>query len=147
MKKVSKVRKAAIGLLATILAVSLVFAVYYQIKYYPSQVYITGELNLTAYLDGVEWINGTTIDWGNMSIGETKSFAFDVKNTGNIPLTVFLQLENFPPSNLTATCTWTANQTTINPNEWANGTLSLTIDDAIGNQTYTWSNWLCGSPA
>jgi len=127
----------ACAVLLTLVTV-MVSATYYYSLYYPTQVIVQKEYSLEVYVDGTLWPNGTLIDWGNVTYGNyTKEL--DVKNTGNVPATVTLSATL--PS-VDWSLTWATSVGFIGPNEWMNGTLTLTVPANATNETYNWTTMI-----
>jgi len=80
--------------------------------------------NFEAYIDNQRLANGTTLDWGTYRNTWTFSCNLSLLNIDNVPRTHTLYVTKLPVG---WTEKWTANATTIEPNHWANGTLTLTI--------------------
>ena len=91
-------------------------------------------VELTAYLDGELWENNTAIDWGDVESDTAYWCYLNVTNTGQLNCTVSMTTTNLPAG---WTQTWTANNTFLESNEWANGTLTITTA-TVEAITYNW---------
>lgn len=90
----------------------------------------------TVYLDGTEIANGTLIEWGNVTVGETYYYNLSVENTGDYNYTVYLLVEGLPAN---WTLTWGGNAAFLVPNQMASGNLTLTVGSA---GDYNWDSWI-----
>ena len=96
----------------------------------------TGQiLKITSYLDGDLWLNNTGIDWDKVEADKSYWSYLNITNSGQLSCTVTLHSIGLP---LGWTQTWTANNTLVTPNEWANGTLTLTTA-TVEAITYNWN--------
>jgi hypothetical protein len=132
MKKILKAIKAHLGI--ALLILGLVIFDVSAIAYYTS-IFVPSEKDIiysaTAYIDGIQWVNDTKLNWNN----STKEL--DVLNTGTVPAYVYVNTQGLPTNwNLT----WAEQAIQIQPNEWANGTLTLLWTPEPGN--YTWDMWI-----
>ena len=95
-------------------------------------------VKLTIYFENTEWANNTAIPWGKVESDTAYYDYLNIKNTGQLNVTVTMTTQNLP---IGWTQTWTANNTFLKPNEWANGTLTLTTTtvDAI---SYYWDTFI-----
>ena len=123
-----------ISLIGICIFVGFVVAGVIQQYVYPSTA--TGQtVGITIYLGDEEWINGTAINWGPVEANSQQYDYLNVKNTGQLSCTVTLHSTDLPTG---WTQTWTANASTIAPNAWANGTLTLTTT-TVEAITYNWN--------
>jgi hypothetical protein len=84
--------------------------------------------------------SGTTFVWGSLLVGTASSTELDVGN-GGASTTIILVVSGLPSG---WTETWTANNTvTSTTNEWANGTMTLTIpsNTSVG-QGFFWNSYV-----
>lgn len=130
-KKVSLVLALAI----MVAFASVAFAVvdlYYKM---PMSATVVESAKLTIYLDNATWTNGTDVDWGNFTAGQSKQKSFDIYNAGNIALQVTIQNSGLPSD---WSLTYTGNGTVVNALEWLNGTLTLTVPSEASLSSYYW---------
>jgi len=116
-------------------------AIIYEL-YYPGQARIPAESELSAYLDGRPWSNGTLIQWGDVDPGLTYAKNLTVVNTGNTQLNVELYVSGLEPG---WSLTWAATGTDLDPGEAAIGDLILEVPSNAINGTYNWQQWIRGS--
>jgi len=96
-----------------------------------------GTLKMSADI-GVYWDASftnriSTIDWGTLDPGVTKSFSIYIRNEGNYALTLSMSPSNWSPSTTSnyLTLSWNYNDQTVNPNEYVLVTLTLTVSPSI----------------
>jgi hypothetical protein len=75
----------------------------------------------------------TTIKWGTLKPGTSKTYTIYVSNEGNLPLTLSLSTSNWNPSSASnyLTLTWNYNGQTINADDFIQVTLTLTVSSSI----------------
>jgi hypothetical protein len=75
----------------------------------------------------------TTIKWGTLKPGTAETYTIYVSNEGNLPLTLRLSTANWNPSSASnyLTLTWNYNGQTINPGDFIQVTLTLTVSSSI----------------
>jgi hypothetical protein len=75
----------------------------------------------------------TTIDWGTLKPGDTKTYTIYVSNKGNFPLTLSMSTSNWNPPSASnyLTLTWSYSGQTISAGETAQVTLTLTVNRSI----------------
>lgn len=75
----------------------------------------------------------TTIKWGTLKPGTSKTYTIYVSNDGILPLTLRLSASNWNPSSASnyLTLTWNYNGQTINVDEFIQVTLTLTVSSSI----------------
>lgn len=111
--------------------------------FYPNIGTIIKNPSLALWIDTVQYLNETLIDWGNLNLTEATTYQFDnmtVVNTGNVALTVYVVTENLPS---TWTLTWTANTTLLTKDAKTEAPLILTIP-ADATEWPTWGFYLNG---
>lgn len=126
--------------LALTLAIIITFAsvafaaitLYYKM---PMSATVVESAKLTMYLDNATWTNGTDVDWGNFTAGESKQKSFDIYNKGNVALQITMQTSGVPQD---WSIIYSGNGTVVNPLEWLNGTLTLTVTSEASLATYYW---------
>jgi len=122
---------ATVGIVvALVSAVSAVVVLFYNM---PMNGTVAEQAELQLYLDGGVYINGTDISWGTLIKGaNTKSL--DIYNSGNVALTV-IAFANAPDDWAMA---YSQNSTVVNPSQWLNGTLTLTVPQDVSAGVYYW---------
>ena len=75
----------------------------------------------------------TSLNWGTLEPGQDQSITTYIKNEGNIPITLSLQISNWSPTSAQnyLTVTWDYNDQPINVGQIAQITLTLDIDADI----------------
>lgn len=131
----------AVTLVLIVAAISIGAAV--QQYLLPGKLTVTS-VELTMYVDGEEWANGTAIDYGEGPANATYTKELNIQNIGSLNCTVFLYITNLPSG---WTETWNANATFTEPHGWANGTLTLTVPADVEDGTYTWDRIVIGKPS
>jgi len=101
----------------------------------PMSATVVKSPSITIYLDNATWINGTDVDWGNFTAGQSKQKSLDIYNTGNVALQITIQNAGVPQD---WSLTYTRNGTVVNPLEWLNGTLTLTVASTASLAGYYW---------
>lgn len=135
-------RNILVLLLSAIAIVSSVSgATYYQL-YYPGEYTIDTSPELSAYLDGLPWSNGTLIQWGVLEPGWDYSKNLTVVNTGNTLQTVDLIVSGLEPGH---NLTWAGTGTLLEPGDSIAGNLLLEIPSNATGKTYPYSQWIRGS--
>jgi hypothetical protein len=89
----------------------------------------------SLFVNGTQYGNGTTLDWGNVSAGNSYNATLDVYNSGGSVFTV--QLDN---ATLTTgwTLTYDRQNTSVPIGGWLNGTLTLVVPSNATAAIYTW---------
>jgi len=126
---------AALGFLIGLVAAQIM------IEYYFPQTAVIPSAELTVYINGDEWINGTTIDWGNVTAGEAYSVTMNVTNIGGVTCNVTLIIVDLPAG---WTETWQGNNTLLAPGESVSADLILTVPQNAASGAYTWDSYVCG---
>ena len=121
----------AILLIAILVAVA-VAAIAAQLNI-PNQGNINNPLTIT--IDGKDYSNATdTLEWGNMTWGNTYNKTMTLKNIANVNLTTCI-ITDEPAGTL---MTWQGNNTLLTPQQNVTGTLALQVVDAnVG--LYNWN--------
>ena len=126
---------------ATAIVFSVSGAAYYEL-YYPGQGRIPESTELSAFLDGLPWSNGTLIQWGDLEPGLSYAKNLTVVNTGTTQLTVGLYVSGLEPG---WSLTWAANGTDLDPGEAAIGNMILDVPANGTAGTYNWIQRVRGS--
>ena len=111
------------------------------IEYYFPQTAVIPSAELTIYINGDEWVNGTAIDWGNVTAGEAYSVTLNVTNTGGVTCNVTLIIVDLPAG---WTETWQGNNTQLAPGESVSADLVLTVPQNAASGAYTWDSYVRG---
>jgi hypothetical protein len=125
-------KSSTIVLLVIALAVGIGAAAIVQQSQFPNEA--TVESGLTFYLNGMEWQNGTTIDWGKVHKSSSYFVEFNVTNTGTDNYT--LSLITYPPVGWSQT--WIENGTLLNAGSSLTGNLILTVASTASDGNYNW---------
>jgi len=139
------VNRKVVYLLSAVLIASLVSAVLAAISLLyemPMTATVTETASLNFYVDGSIWSNGTAIDWGTLEAGKTYMKSLDIKNTGNIPLQVWITVQGLPSG---WSLSYDQQNNIVQPGNWLNGTLTLTVPEAAANATYNWTTYIHAS--
>ena len=80
-------------------------------------------VKLTIYFENTEWANNTAIPWGKVESDTSYYDYLNIKNTGQLNCTVIMSTLGLPVG---WAQTWDKNGTELEPDEWANGTITLT---------------------
>lgn len=119
------------------LLIGIVTGAVVQQYYYPQTATINEAPLVECYLEDTPWLNGTTINWGNLTAGQTHSRMFNARNIGNVNCTVYIKITGLP---INWTQTWTCNNTFLEPTDIAIGNLTLTIPTTTMAGNYTWTS-------
>jgi len=132
-------------LLAIFLIVVICFAVgagialiYKEYTMHQTATAVENTVSLKWYLDGTEFTNDSTLDWGTLNVTETYFYNLTVVNEGTVNTNVYLLIQNLPVG---WTETWTANNTVLAPNSWVAGDLDLYCGSA---GTFNWNTKIVG---
>ena len=103
---------------------------------YPSSATVN-KLEVTIYLNGEVWTNGTAIPWGNVNASTTYYYDnLTAKNTGEVAVTVTLHAEGLPAG---WTTEWIGNDTFLEVNESVGGELSLSVPAEATDGFHSWN--------
>jgi uncharacterized membrane protein len=75
----------------------------------------------------------TTINWGTLKPGDTKTYTIYISNKGNFPLTLSMSTSNWNPPSASdyLSLTWSYSGQTIRAGEAVQVTLTLTVNRSI----------------
>jgi hypothetical protein len=96
-----------------------------------------------AYGGDLKTINGSSaIDWGTITIGESRNASLNIRSTSNVPVKLAYNTVNWHPEILAhhITLTWNYNETTILPNEHVSVNFTLTLYSSINTINYLLAN-------
>ena len=133
MKKKLLIATAVTSILLTTITVA---ALTNMLFFAPMTATIPAEIEI--YIDGQKYVNGTMINWGNLTAGHNYTKTLDVKNNGGS--TVTIQYIVTPPQNWTLT--YSKNNTIVIPGTWLNGTLTLHVYENATAKTYYWDSYI-----
>jgi len=138
-----------IGLIVTILATVTVTVILLTVSIHGSGTIVEKNPNLGAFADMEATTAITNIDWGTLSPGESSSTWFYLKNTGNVPLNVTMNITNWSPviAGTYITITWDKpSQISILEGEVVEITITLTVhDNCIGITDFSQSIEIIGT--
>jgi hypothetical protein len=139
--KTMAMRKISKGAILAIVAVGLVLTVITAGALSMNQtVSSTGTItsvNVGVYSDSDCTQNCTSIDWGSISPGGSVTRTIYVKNTGTAQITLSMTKNSWTPPSADGpiTLTWDKESTTLNANEVATATLTLSVSASISGIT------------
>jgi len=125
-------KSSTIVLLVIALAVGIGAAAIVQQSQFPNEAVV--ESGLIFYLNGIEWQNDTTIDWGKVHKSSSYFVEFNVTNTSTDNYT--LSLITYPPVGWSQT--WIENGTLLNAGSSLKGNLILTVASTASDGNYNW---------
>jgi archaellum component FlaG (FlaF/FlaG flagellin family) len=75
----------------------------------------------------------TTIPWGTLNPGNVTTYTMYVKNTGNVPVTLNMTVNNWSPLAASSyiTLTWNQETTVLSPNQVVTAVLTLSVSSSI----------------
>jgi len=90
-------------------------------------------IGVKAYLDSGCTQEVSSIDWGVLEPGSTKSFTIFIKNEGNVDMTLSLSSENWVPQSASTyiTISWDYNGSPIAPGQVVQVNLNLQVSSSI----------------
>jgi len=88
------------------------------------------------YVEGQPWTNGTEVGWGTVNPGEIKQKTMDIYNSGGQALQVNMLVLGLPSGWDLA---YNRNNTTLNPGQWLNGTMALTVPTSAAAGSFFWT--------
>jgi hypothetical protein len=134
-------RKISTGAILAIMVVGLVLAVTTAgllsvSQSVPSSGTIT-TVNVGVYSDSACNLPLTSIDWGTISPGNIVTRIIYVKNTGTAQITLSMTKTDWNPPSADGpiTLTWDKGGTTLNANQVATATLTLSVSSSISGIT------------
>jgi len=104
-------------------------------------------LNVDLFLDSQGTQNCTAMSWGGVYAGESSSKTMYVKNTGDVPVTLSMIITNWNPDSADdhISMTWNRENTTLDPEEIIQATLTLTIsEDSNGISNFSYKMLITG---
>ena len=128
---------AAIALTITVLALTVTtLAVLSSNQTVPLDGTITA-VNIGIYTDSACTQNATALNVGNLNPASTATQTVYVKNTGNIPETLTMTVNNWNPTQAsdTLTLTWDQQNVVLSAGEVVEATLTLTVAADTGSLT------------
>jgi hypothetical protein len=105
-------------------------------------------VDVGVYWDASFTNRTTTINWGTLNPGTTKSYSLYIRNEGNTDLTLSMSTTNWSPSPASSyvTLNWNYNGQTVNPNGYVGVTFTLTVSNNIaGVSSFSFDISLVGS--
>ena len=99
---------------------------------------VENTVSLKWYLDGVEFTNDSTLDWGTLNVTETYFYNLTVVNEGTVNTKVSVLTIGLPVG---WSRTWTANNTVLAPDSWVAGDLDLYVGS---KGTFNWDTKIVG---
>jgi hypothetical protein len=92
-------------------------------------------IGVTAYWDSVYTSRVTSIDWGTIEPGSSKNVSMYLRNEGNAPITVSLNVMNWNPTNASSymSVSWNYSGAQISPSNSALVTLKLVVASNVSN--------------
>jgi hypothetical protein len=128
---------AVIALVATALALTLTTAAVLSVN---QNVPLNGTIdaiNLGVYSDSECTQTVTALNVGNLSPGATATQIVYIKNTGNVPETLTMSVNNWNPTNAPTylTLSWNRQNTVLNAGQSIQATLTLTAASNTGSLT------------
>lgn len=127
---------AALTLGIIIAAASTVWAAITLYYHMPQNATIPPQASLTMYVEGQPWTNGTEVGWGTVNPGEIKQKTMDIYNSGGQALQVNMLVLGLPSGWDLA---YNRNNTTLNPGQWLNGTMALTVPTSAAAGSFFWT--------
>jgi hypothetical protein len=123
----------AVGLFITITTAGLISVN----QAVPSSGDIITSVNVGIYSDSSCTINLTSIDWGSIEPGETKQATIYVKNTGTLPVKIYMTTSSWNPTSANGpiALTWNKEKTELDPGACVKATLTLTVAANISSIT------------
>lgn len=93
-------------------------------------IQIQASPGIGIYLNSQATAPLTSLNWGTLEPGQNQNITMYVKNEGNTPITLTLQISNWNPTSAQnyLTVTWTYNGQTINQDQTRQITLTLEVD-------------------
>jgi len=98
---------------------------------------------LAFYVADQPWTNNTEVSWQNQTAGELQQKTFNIYNTGTIAAQVSINTVGMPSAFI---LTYSENGTTVQPQQWLNGTLTLTIPTDTVEGYYSWAVTVIAAP-
>lgn len=99
----------------------------------PMNVTVEESASLSFYIEGAAWINNTDVTFGTQAPGSVNPMDFDVKNTGNVAAQVIFYVSGLPS---TFDITYSRNGSVVQPGNWLNGTITLTLPGTVTPASY-----------
>ena len=90
-----------------------------------------------VYSDSSCTIPISSIDWGFLEPGSSKQFTIYVKNEGNVPIKLSMEVNNWNPQSASnyMTLTWDCQNHVLNPSDFAPAVLTLSVSQDISGVT------------
>lgn len=101
----------------------------------PMNVTIQKTASVNLYVGGNPWTNNTSVGWNTMAPGETETKSLEVKNTGNLAVQITATPSGLPSG---WDLTYSRNGSIVQPDQWLNGTLTLTTASDSPEASYFW---------
>lgn len=102
--------------------------------FFPKNIQSTGRVfiktvEIEAYSDPGTTTVLNSLDWGDLSLDTINTEIIYLKNTGNVPVTLSMIVDNWSPNDADAfiTLTWDVESATVNPSGVMPATLTLTV--------------------
>jgi hypothetical protein len=94
-------------------------------------------VNVGVYSDSSCSQDLTSINWGSIEPGETKYATIYVKNTGTLPVKIYMTTSSWNPSSANGpiALTWNRESTALDPGDYVKATLTLTVAADISSIT------------
>jgi hypothetical protein len=89
-----------------------------------------------VYSDSACTTKVTSINWGTLSPGESRTQTIYVKNEGSVPIVLSMSVGNWTPSNANViTVTWNCQNSQLSAGASVQATLTLTVPTSISGVT------------
>ncbi len=128
--------------LATVLAITLTFTVATVLGALVARRVISSVGNVKAVGVGVYSDSGCTIpvaymDWGFLEPGSSKQFTVYVKNEGNVPIRLSMEVDNWDPPSASnsLTLSWNRQGQVLGPGDSIPADLTLSVSPSISGVT------------
>jgi archaellum component FlaG (FlaF/FlaG flagellin family) len=99
-------------------------------------------LNVGVYKESACTQTATSIDWGNLTTGQTANVTLYIKNTGAAKETLGLSVNSWSPTNSGQyiTVTWNQSNTVLAPNQVVAASFTVNVSASISSSITTFSN-------
>lgn len=132
-------QKIGLGTIATIAIVGLVTSVLGALM--ASQTFnntaTMKAIGVGVYTTSACTTKVTSLDWGTLAPGDSKTQTVYIKNEGSVPIVLSMTVGNWTPSNAQnyITVTWNRQSTTLTAGSVISATLTLSVSSSISGIT------------